>query len=112
MPYYLLQAASTSESWAAQVRNPQSRLDVVRHVIERLGGSVEGAYLSFGEYDIVTIIQFPDNASAAAFSLAASSGGGIKAFKTTPLMTMEEGIEAMKKAGGAGYQPPAGRTAV
>jgi hypothetical protein len=38
--------------------------------------------------------------------MAASAGGAVKATKTTPLMTMEEGIEAMRKAGTAGYRPP------
>ena len=108
MPYYLVQAAYSGDAWGAQIVNPQNRLDQLRPVIDRLGGSFNEAYYSFGDYDIVAIVQFPDNASAAALSLAASAGGAVKAFKTTPLMTMDEGIEAMKKAGGAGYRPPGG----
>jgi uncharacterized protein with GYD domain len=63
-------------------------------------------YLAFGEYDVIGIMEMPDHVSAAAFSLAASAGGGLKAVKTTPLLTVEEGIEALKKAAGAGYRPP------
>ena len=66
----------------------------------------ESFYLAFGDYDVVAVCEFPDNASAAAFSLAAASGGSVKAFKTTPLLTPNEGIDAMKKAGGSGYKPP------
>ncbi|MFQ5933234.1 MAG: GYD domain-containing protein [Dehalococcoidia bacterium] len=106
MAYYMLQAAYTSEGWAAQVKDPRNRLEVIRPVVEGLGGSIDDAWLSFGEYDIVAICQFPDNASAASFSIAASAGGAVKAVKTTPLMTLEEGIDALKKAGGAGYRPP------
>jgi uncharacterized protein with GYD domain len=106
MARYLFQASYTSEAWAAQVSNPQNRIDAIRPVIERLGGRLECAYLSFGDYDVVVIAEMPDHISAAAFSLAASAGGGVKAVKTTPLMTVEEGIEAMKKAAGAGYRPP------
>jgi uncharacterized protein with GYD domain len=106
MAHYLFQAAYTSEAWAAQVKNPQNRIDVVRPVIERLGGRIECAYLAFGEYDLIGIVEMPDNVSAAAFSLAGSAGGGLKAVKTTPLLTIDEGIEAMKKAAGAGYRPP------
>ena len=51
-------------------------------------------------------MQMPDNVSAAAFALAVAAGGAFKSHKTTPLMSMEEGIEAMKKAGGTGYRPP------
>jgi uncharacterized protein with GYD domain len=106
MARYLFQASYTNEAWAAQVSNPQNRMEVIRPVIERLGGRLESAYLSFGDYDVVVIAEMPDHVSAAAFSLAASAGGGVKAVKTTPLMTVEEGIEAMKKAAGAGYRPP------
>jgi uncharacterized protein with GYD domain len=106
MARYLFQAAYTSEAWAAQVSHPQNRMDVIRPVIERLGGRLESAYLSFGDYDVVVIAEMPDHVSAAAFSLAASAGGAVKAVKTTPLMTVEDGIEAMKKAAGAGYRPP------
>jgi uncharacterized protein with GYD domain len=106
MARYLFQASYTSEAWAAQVSHPQNRMDVIRPVIERLGGRLESAYLSFGDYDVVVIAEMPDHVSAAAFSLAASAGGAVKAVKTTPLMTIEEGMEAMQKAAGAGYRPP------
>jgi len=106
MARYLFQASYTSEAWEAQVSNPQNRIDVIRPVIERLGGRLETAYLSFGDYDVVVIVEMPDAISAAAFSLATSAGGALKAIKTTPLLTIEEGIEAMKKAAGAGYRPP------
>jgi uncharacterized protein with GYD domain len=106
MARYLFQAAYTSDAWAAQVQNPQNRLEVVRPVIERLGGHIECAYFAFGEYDVIGIMEMPDHVSAAAFSLAGSAGGGLKAVKTTALLTIDEGIEAMRKAAGAGYRPP------
>ena len=106
MAHYLFQVAYTSDAWAAQVSHPQNRIEVIRPVIERLGGHLECAYFAFGEYDVVGIMEMPDHVSAAALSLAASAGGGLKAVKTTPLLMIEEGIEAMKKAAGAGYRPP------
>ncbi len=106
MAHYLFQVSYTSDAWAAQVKNPQNRIEAVRPVIERLGGKIEATYLAFGEYDVVLTVEFPDNVSAAALSLTVSAGGAVKAIKTTPLMTVEEGVEALKRAGGAGYQPP------
>jgi uncharacterized protein with GYD domain len=97
VPYYLVQAAYTPEAWAAQLRNPQDRTELLRPLIERLGGKLETAFFAFGEYDIIAIGEYPDNVSAAAFSLVAASGGAIKALKTTPLMTIEEGLNAMRK---------------
>ena len=108
MPYYMLQATYTSETWAAQVANPQNRVEIVRPIFESLGGKIESAYFSFGEYDVVLMTEFPDNVSAAAISVALSPGGGLKNAKTTPLMTIEEGTEVMRKAGGTGYRPPLG----
>ncbi len=107
MPHYLLQVAYTPDAWAAQLKNPQNRIEAIRPAVEGLGGRIECAYISFGEYDVMAVLDMPDNVTAAAFSIAASAGGAIRAAKTTPLMTMEEGIAAMRKAGTAGYRPPA-----
>ena len=106
MPYYLIQTAYTPDSWAKMIKNPQDRVELVRPAIEEMGGRIEAGYISFGEYDFTTIVEFPDNVSAAGFSISASSGGGLKAFKTTPLMTMAEAQDAMTKAGGSSYAPP------
>ena len=108
MPHYLIQAAYTNEGWGTQTRNPQNITERLGPMVQGLGGSIESIYYAFGEYDVVAIVQFPDNVSAAAFSVAASAGGVAKAVKTTPLMTVEEGMEMMRKAGGAGYRPPGG----
>ena len=102
----LLQVAYTPEAWATMIRNPQDRAEAVRPVIERLGGSVHSAFMAFGEYDSVLIVQMPDNVSAAALAVIFSAGGAGKAVKTTPLITVEESLEMMRKAGTAGYRPP------
>ena len=92
MPYYMLQAAHTPEAWAGMVRHPQNRLDAVRPIIEKLGGTIERGWLAFGEYDIVLVCELPSNVSEEAFSMAASAGGAVKAVKTTTLMTLDEAI--------------------
>jgi uncharacterized protein with GYD domain len=106
MPNYLIQVAYTADAWAAMVNNPQDRIAAVRPAVESVGGKVEAGYLAFGEYDLVAIVEFPDNAAAAAFSVATTSRGALKAFKTTPLMTMAEAQDAMSKAGSIQYEPP------
>ena len=106
MAYYLIQAAYTPEAWAKMVKSPQDRKAAIAPMIEKLGGRLESFWISFGDYDAAVILQAPDNVTAAALSLAASAGGSVKAIKTTPLMTMEEGMEAMRNAAAAGYRPP------
>ena len=53
---------------------------------------------------MIAILQFPDAVAAAGFGIAASSSAS--AFKMTPLMTVEEGMEAMTVAGRCGYRHP------
>jgi uncharacterized protein with GYD domain len=108
MPYYMVQAAYTPESWAAQIKaqpDPRVRIGALA---EAVGGRLDSLFYCFGEYDIVGIAEFPSNEAAAAFSITASAGGAGKAIKTTPLMTVEEGLSFMKKASDASraYRPP------
>jgi uncharacterized protein with GYD domain len=106
MPKYLVQVAYTPESCAAMVKNPQNRLEAVRPAVESLGGKFDDAWFAFGAYDLVGICDFPDNPSAAAFSLSVAARGSVKDLHTTPLMTMAESVEAMKKASASAYEPP------
>jgi uncharacterized protein with GYD domain len=103
-----VQAAYTPEAWSALIKQPQNRLEAIGELLRSLGGRFESVHFAFGEYDIVGVAEFPDNASAAAQSMVISAGGSVKAVKTTPLMTMEEGLEAMRKGGAAAasYRPP------
>ena len=99
MPLYMLQFAYTPESWAAQLKNPQNRVETVgRQVCEVGGGKLIGGWYSFGEYDAVIIADMPDNASMAAVSLAVTAGGAVHSMKTTVLMSGTEGVDAMKNA--------------
>ncbi|HEY1500375.1 MAG TPA: GYD domain-containing protein [Acidobacteriaceae bacterium] len=104
MPSYLVQAAYTQEALAALIANPQDRTDAIRKSVKKLGGKLSGLYLAFGDYDIVTIFEMPDNVSAAAFAIAIAAGGACRSVKTTPLLSSSDGIAALKKAGGSGYR--------
>lgn len=106
MAYYLVQLAYTPEAWEALVRRPQNRLEAVQPVAQRLRGRILDKWVAFGEYDIVAIVEMPDNVSASAFSMAVSAGRAVKAIRTTPLLTMDEGVEAMRRAGGTQYKSP------
>jgi uncharacterized protein with GYD domain len=105
---YLLQAAYTPEAWGNLMKNPEPRAEAVRPLVQSLGGSIETSYLSFGEYDTVAILDMPDNVSAAAVSMALAASGALKAVKTSPLLTREEGLEALRKGNTAAatYRPP------
>jgi uncharacterized protein with GYD domain len=107
MPHYLVQAAYTSEAWQAMMKNPQNRTEVIRQAIEHLGGKLVGGWAAFGDYDTIMIIDLPSSVDAAAIAVAAAAGGSCRAIKTTPLLTTEEALEALKKASTTGYKPVA-----
>ena len=106
MALYMFQAAYTSEAWATQIRNPQNRAEQVRPSIEATGGKLLAFYYAFGEYDVVAIIEAPDHVSISALAIAVAAGGAMKAQKTTVLMSVEEGLEATRRASRTGYRPP------
>ena len=106
MPVYVSQFAYTPEAWAAFTDNPEDRSAPMREQVESLGGRLISWYLSFGEYDGLTIYEAPDDATAGAVVLAATRRGHLKATKTTRLFTAEEGMEMMRRAGGTAYRGP------
>ena len=105
MKDYLIQVAYTSEAMAALISNVENREDAVRPVIERLGGSLKTAYFAFGDYDVVMIVSMPSEVEAASISMAFTAGGALRSVKATPLMSLIQGMEAMRKAATCGYQP-------
>ncbi len=108
MAHYLVQASYSREGISQLLANPQDRAAAVRPVVEGMGGKVESFYFAFGEYDAVVIAELPDNVSAAALAMAVGGSAGISSYKTTPLLTMDEAMQAMRKASGTGYRSPAG----
>src|SRR5437879_13787983 len=106
MAYYLFRGAYTAEALAALIKKPQNRIETVSKSIEKLGGRVIGGWFCFGEYDVVLVSELPDNVSAAAFAVAAAAGGGLKANKTTPLLSPDEMLQMFSKAGTSGYRSP------
>ena len=75
--------------------------------MQKLGGQLVGFYFCFGEYDAVALAELPDDSAATAFALAVAGPGHLKAYKTTKLFTVEETMEAMRKAGSISFQGPA-----
>jgi uncharacterized protein with GYD domain len=105
MATYLVQVSYTPEALSALIAKPQNRAAVVKKSVENLGGSYIGSWMAFGDYDLVLLVEMPNNVSAAALALAAAAGGSLKSIKTTPLLTVDQAMSALKKAGKSGYTP-------
>jgi uncharacterized protein with GYD domain len=106
MPLYMSQFSYTPDAWTALMRNPEDRSQAVSRLAEQLGARLVNFYFSFGDYDGVVINEAPDDVTAAAVVLAAVSPGHVKTVKTVPLLTVDQAMEAMRKAGGATFRGP------
>ena len=109
MPSYMLQVAYTPESFKAMIANPVDRKAAAEKVASAVGGTLRELYFAFGEYDVVVIIEAPDDVAAAGAAMAVAASGGFSKGKTTKLLTSEEAMAAMKAAGkvaAAGYRAP------
>jgi uncharacterized protein with GYD domain len=106
MARYLVQASYTADAWAAMVERPEDRSVSVRRMVHHAGGHLECFYLAFGDHDVVAIIEVPDNVAAAAVSMAAAAGGGLRSIRTTPLLTPEDALAALGRARAVDYTAP------
>ena len=106
MAFYMTQCSYTAEAWKAMVTNPQDRAAAIGRMIEAAGGKMLHFFFAFGEYDVVIISEAPDNIAYSSVALAAAGGGALSRLKTTVLMTVEEGMEASRRAGEVAYRPP------
>ena len=98
MPQYLYQGAYTTDSLAAQIRDPKDRLEVVRPAFEAAGGKLLAGGFSFGEYDVTVIFEAPNDTAAASIILAVAAAGAVRAGKTTRLLSGQEWVAALQGA--------------
>ena len=107
MPLYLYQAAYTAESLAAQIKDPQDRIEAVRPAFESAGARIVAAGYPFGEYDVLVVYEASDDTVAAGLAQAIAAGGSIKSGQTTRMLSGPEWVESLGKAQGvaAQYKP-------
>jgi uncharacterized protein with GYD domain len=104
MPKYLFQANYVGEGVKGLLKEGgSSRRAAVEKAAQSMGGKLEAFYYAFGDVDAYVVVDFPDNAAAAAMALTVSASG-VAVTKTTVLMTPEELDIAVKKT--PSYRPP------
>jgi uncharacterized protein with GYD domain len=106
MATFMIQGSYTPEAWAAQIKNPTERIAAVGEMMAPLGVTFDHYWYSFGDHDFVIIASGPGSVEAAAGVLAAYAGGALTSIKTTPLLTSDEALSAMTRAGEVRYQAP------
>ena len=106
MPLYLSKFSYTPATWARLSANPEDRRQAAQSYIESVGGKLHGFWYAFGSHDGYNLWEAPDNVSMAAVALAISGGGALSSFETTVLMTVEETLQALRKAEQVRYRAP------
>src|SRR5688572_29682498 len=104
--FYLTRFSYTPETWTRLMKNPEDRRVAARKYIESVDGKLHGFWYAFGSYDGYCIWEAPDNVSMAAVGLAITGGGALSKFETTPLLTVEETLEALRLSQKVGYRAP------
>ena len=108
MAHYLIEVGYTAEAWSAQVEAQANVVDRITPALKACGGRIESIYYAFGDADLIGIMDFKTPEDAAAFALAVTASGALRSYKTTPLLTVEQGIASLKRAAQArkSYTPP------
>lgn len=67
-----------TEQGARNVRESPKRLDAAKKQLGDMGGSFKAFYLTMGEYDMVAVVEAPDDAILARFSLMLAASGNVR----------------------------------
>jgi uncharacterized protein with GYD domain len=90
MAKYLLQVSYTaSGAQGVMKEGGSSRRDMIAKLTADAGGTLDEFYFAFGEDDVICIVDAPDHATMAAFSMTVG-GSGAASVRTTVLLTPEE----------------------
>ena len=106
MGKYLVQASYTQQATSGLVQKPEDRTAVLQEMVSSVGGKIVSLDYCFGEYDVVIILETPDDTTMASVSMVAGASGVVSNVKTTVLLPMAQGFEAAKKAASIPYRVP------
>jgi uncharacterized protein with GYD domain len=98
MPTYITQGRYTREAIKGMIVKPEDRADAVSRAMARVGGRLIGYYVTFGDYDFLTICEAPDETHMMAALLAAASGGGVTDLRTTVAVSSVDAAGAFAAA--------------
>lgn len=76
MPVYISLAKFTTEG-VKTIKDSPDRLARYREIMHACGGKLISAYATFGPYDLISILEYPDDASAMKAALQVNAIGAI-----------------------------------
>jgi len=79
-----------------KIKEHPERLAEVKKIMDAMGISMKALYFTFGRYDLVIIVEAPDDDAALKCLLAVSSRGGVT-FETLKAISGEKAGELIKQ---------------
>jgi uncharacterized protein with GYD domain len=96
MPKYLIVATYSAEGMKGVLREGGSeRKKMISDMAKNVDGELESFYYAFGQNDVYSVVDLPDNVTAAAMAAHISAGGMVRC-NVTVLVTPEEMDQAAR----------------
>ena len=104
MAHFLFRAAYSQEGLQGLLKEgAKSRVKALTETVASVGGKLEAMYWSFGDEDVIVLVELPDNIAAAALSTRVSATGAAGVMTTVLLSAAE--VDKARKLKPA-YRPP------
>jgi uncharacterized protein with GYD domain len=97
MPTYIALMNFTDQG-IRNVKETTKRADAARDAARKFGANMAQIYWTVGQYDLVTVIEAPNDESATAFALSISSAGNVRT-QTLRAFSSEETNAILAKLG-------------
>jgi uncharacterized protein with GYD domain len=86
-------------NWTQQginrIKDSSDRFSSFKASVEKAGGKLIGGYYTFGEYDVVVVIEAPNDETVMSFMVKVGSAGNVRT-KTLKAFTAEVGMKIIK----------------
>lgn len=110
MAIYITQGRYTADAVKGMAARPEDREKAVAAFMEKAGCKLHGLYLTFGEYDFLSICEAPSEQAMAAALIAGAASGGVTGLKTALAIPAKDAVKAFELAGPLtkSFKPPGG----
>jgi uncharacterized protein with GYD domain len=94
LSHYIL-LINWTEQGISKIRESSDRYSSFKASVEKAGGKLIGGYYTFGEYDVIIIIEAPNDEAVMSMMLKVGSAGNVRT-KTLKAFSAEEGMKIIK----------------
>ncbi|HEX9248128.1 MAG TPA: GYD domain-containing protein [Gemmatimonadaceae bacterium] len=77
MPTYISMLQYTQQG-ISNIKNAPARIDAAKDAYRKAGGELKSIYLTLGRYDLVAIVEMPNDEAVARMALALGAQGNIR----------------------------------